>query len=284
MTQTTLQNTLYKRMPTPEDLNAMARDLHFHPVHNDQPSVLTIDEIDTFNREGYLKGFKIYSDDEISNIRQEFDGIIETVLARGDHNYSIISAHLKSRMVYDIVKDPRIVEYISDLLGEDVVCWGAHFFCKLPGDGKIVAWHQDASFWPLSPSRTVTAWLAIDDADTENARMRFVATSHHDGHLTYQKSSEGENNVLNQTVEEVSLYGTSVDVELKAGEISLHSDLLLHGSELNRSDRRRCGLTLRYCAAAVRADLDWNKEGVIVKGTDPTGHWADLPRPAVDNV
>ncbi len=284
MTQTTLQNTLYKRMPTPEDLNAMARDLHFHPVHNDQPSVLTIDEIDTFNREGYLKGFKIYSDDEISNIRQEFDGIIETVLARGDHNYSIISAHLKSRMVYDIVKDPRIVEYISDLLGEDVVCWGAHFFCKLPGDGKIVAWHQDASFWPLSPSRTVTAWLAIDDADTENACMRFVATSHHDGHLTYQKSSEGENNVLNQTVEEVSLYGTSVDVELKAGEISLHSDLLLHGSELNRSDRRRCGLTLRYCAAAVRADLDWNKEGVIVKGTDPTGHWADLPKPAVDNV
>tara|TARA_B100000809_G_scaffold214683_1_gene219594 strand:+ start:812 stop:1627 length:816 start_codon:yes stop_codon:yes gene_type:complete len=271
-------------MPTPEDLNAMARDLHFHPVHNDQPSVLTIDEIDTFNREGYLKGFKIYSDDEISNIRQEFDGIIETVLARGDHNYSIISAHLKSRMVYDIVKDPRIVEYISDLLGEDVVCWGAHFFCKLPGDGKIVAWHQDASFWPLSPSRTVTAWLAIDDADTENACMRFVATSHHDGHLTYQKSSEGENNVLNQTVEEVSLYGTSVDVELKAGEISLHSDLLLHGSELNRSDRRRCGLTLRYCAAAVRADLDWNKEGVIVKGTDPTGHWADLPKPAVDNV
>jgi non-heme Fe2+,alpha-ketoglutarate-dependent halogenase len=284
MTQTTLQNTLYKRMPTPEDLNAMARDLHFHPVHNDQPSVLTIDEIDTFNREGYLKGFKIYSDDEISNIRQGFDGIIETVLARGDHNYSIISAHLKSRMVYDIVKDPRIVEYISDLLGEDVVCWGAHFFCKLPGDGKIVAWHQDASFWPLSPSRTVTAWLAIDDADTENACMRFVATSHHDGHLTYQKSSEGENNVLNQTVEEVSRYGTSVDVELKAGEISLHSDLLLHGSELNRSDRRRCGLTLRYCAAAVRADLDWNKEGVIVKGTDPTGHWADLPRPAVDNV
>jgi len=284
MTQTTLQNTLYKRMPTPEDLNAMARDLHFHPVHNDQPSVLTIDEIDTFNREGYLKGFKIYSDDEISNIRQEFDGIIETVLARGDHNYSIISAHLKSRMVYDIVKDPRIVEYISDLLGEDVVCWGAHFFCKLPGDGKIVAWHQDASFWPLSPSRTVTAWLAIDDADTENACMRFVATSHHDGHLTYQKSSEGENNVLNQTVEEVSRYGTSVDVELKAGEISLHSDLLLHGSELNRSDRRRCGLTLRYCAAAVRADLDWNKEGVIVKGTDPTGHWADLPKPAVDNV
>ena len=284
MALTTLQDTRYKRMPTPEDLYDMTRDLHFDPIHNDHPSVLKMDEIETFNREGYLKGFNIYSEDEIRDIRQKFDEMIEIVLARGDHNYSIISAHLKSKMVYDIVKNPRMVDYVSDLLGENVVCWGAHFFCKLPGDGKIVAWHQDASFWPLSPSRTVTAWLAIDDADTGNACMRFAATSHHDGHLTYQKSAEDEHNVLNQTVEEVSRYGPPVDVVLKSGEISLHSDLLLHSSELNRSNRRRCGLTLRYCAAAVRAELDWNKEGVIVKGTDPTGHWADLPKPSMDTV
>ncbi len=77
---------------------------------------------------------------------------------------------------------------------------------------------------------------------------------------------------------------TEVDNELKAGEISLHSDLLLHGSGLNTSDRRRCGLTLRFCAASVRAELDWNREGVIVRGIDPTGHWSDQPRPEVDNV
>lgn len=284
MAQTTLQDTRFKQMPTPEDLIRMSRDLRYHPVRNNHPAVLTNAQIDTFNEQGYLKPFRIYSDEEISAIRDEFDGMIEQVMARGDHNYSIISAHLKSGMVHDIMNDPRIVAYISDLLGDDVVGWGAHFFCKLPGDGKVVNWHQDASFWPLSPSKTVTAWLAIDDADTENACMRFVAGSHHYGHLTYHMSEEAENNVLNQTVKEVEMYGTEVDIELKAGEISLHSDLLLHGSGLNSSDRRRCGLTLRFCAASVRAELNWNKEGVIVKGSDPTGHWADLPRPAVDNV
>jgi len=284
MAQTTLQDTRFKQMPTPEDLIRMSRDLRYHPVRNDHPAVLTNAQIDTFNEQGYLKPFRIYSDEEIGAIRDEFDGMIEQVMARGDHNYSIISAHLKSGMVHDIMNDPRIVAYISDLLGDDVVGWGAHFFCKLPGDGKIVNWHQDASFWPLSPSKTVTAWLAIDDADTENACMRFVAGSHHYGHLTYHMSEEAENNVLNQTVREVGMYGTEVDIELKAGEISLHSDLLLHGSGLNTSDRRRCGLTLRFCAASVRAELNWNKEGVIVKGSDPTGHWADLPRPAMDNV
>ena len=284
MAQTTLQDTRFKQMPTPEDLIRMSRDLQYHPVRNAHPGVLTNAQIETFNEQGYLKPFRIYSDEEIGAIRDEFDGMIEQVMARGDHNYSIISAHLKSGMVHDIMNEPRIVAYISDLLGDDVVGWGAHFFCKLPGDGKIVNWHQDASFWPLSPSKTVTAWLAIDDADTGNACMRFVAGSHHYGHLTYHMSEEAENNVLNQTVKEVEMFGTEVDIELKAGEISLHSDLLLHGSGLNTSDRRRCGLTLRYCAASVRAELNWNKEGVIVKGSDPTGHWADLPRPVVDNV
>ena len=284
MAQTTLQDTRFKQMPTPEDLIRMSRDLQYHPVHNERPSVLTSAQIDRFNEQGYLKPFRIYSEAEIGAIRDEFDGMIERVMARGDHNYSIISAHLKSGMVHDIINEPRIVAYISDLLGEDVVGWGAHFFCKLPGDGKIVNWHQDASFWPLSPSKTVTAWLAIDDADTGNACMRFVAGSHHYGHLTYHLSEEAENNVLNQTVKDIGMYGTEVDIELEAGEISLHSDLLLHGSGLNTSDRRRCGLTLRYCAASVRAELNWNREGVIVKGADPTGHWADLPRPAVDNV
>ena len=70
-------------------------------------------------------------------------------------------------------------------------------------------------------------------------------------------------------MENAEQFGEPVDEELKAGEISMHSDLLLHGSEANESDRRRCGLTLRYCAADVRADLGWNAKGVIVSGSRP---------------
>ncbi|HUG70178.1 MAG TPA: hypothetical protein VMM76_20685 [Pirellulaceae bacterium] len=91
-----------------------------------------------------------------------------------------------------------------------------------------------------------------------------------------------EHNVLDQTVENAEQYGTPVADELRAGEISIHSDLLLHGSEANDSDRRRCGLTLRYCSADVRAGLDWNQKGVVLCGSDPSGHWTNPKRPAVD--
>ncbi len=67
------------------------------------------------------------------------------------------------------------------------------------------------------------------------------------GHLTYKLSETDASNVLNQTVPEVEKYGSpGVRVELKAGQASVHSDLLLHGSDANTSDRRRCGLTLRF--------------------------------------
>ncbi|HUG91988.1 MAG TPA: phytanoyl-CoA dioxygenase family protein [Planctomycetaceae bacterium] len=272
----------FRIVPERDQLARIPRDLRFHPSTTADPRVLSREQIESFNRHGYLRPVRIYTADEIAGIRRYFDDLLARVLAAGGDSYSISTAHLKYGRVYDILTGPRIVAVVKDLLGENVVAWGSHFFCKLPRDGSRVAWHQDASYWPLSPSKAVTVWLAIDDADMENACMRFVSGSHHFGHLTYRESSPAEHNVLDQTIEDVERYGTPVDDVLQAGEASLHSDLLLHGSDANDSDRRRCGLTLRYCAAEVRAGLEWNAKGVIVSGCDPTGHWANPPRPQND--
>jgi ectoine hydroxylase-related dioxygenase (phytanoyl-CoA dioxygenase family) len=240
------------------------------------------DDVAAFNRDGFARPFRVYSDEEIADIRAYFDRLLARYVAEGKDSYSISSAHLRHGRVYDILTNPKIVALVKDLLGENVVGWGTHFFCKMPHDGKAVAWHQDASYWPLSPSKAVTVWLAIDDADPENANMQFIAGSHHVGHLTFRPSSPSEHNVLNQTIENAEQYGPVVDDTLQAGECSLHSDLLLHGSKANDSDRRRCGLTIRYASADVRAGMDWNQKGVIVSGSDPSGHWANPPRPDED--
>lgn len=267
-------------VPAQEDLARMERRLRFVPTVNPAPKHLTPEQIQHYNQRGYITGISVFSPDEISQIRTLFDRILDETLAAGGDSYSISTAHRKYGLAWDLLTEPRIVACVKDLLGENVIGWGCHFFCKMPGDGKVVSWHQDASYWPLSDSKTVTVWLAIDDADIENACMRFLPGTHTLGHLTYRLSEEDEANVLNQTVENIEQYGEPVCNELRAGQISLHSDLLLHGSEANRSTRRRCALTLRYCSADVRAGLDWNEKGVHVSGTDPSGHWANQPRPA----
>jgi non-haem Fe2+, alpha-ketoglutarate-dependent halogenase len=272
----------FKTIPNHEELGTVERNLQFQPSPVTDPHTLTRDEVERFNKEGYLKGIRIFGDAEMVEHRAYFDRLLEQVLAAGGNSYSISTAHLKHGRVYDLLAHPRIVACVRDLLGEDVVAWGSHYFCKMPGDGKKVHWHQDASYWPLTPSKAVTVWLAIDDADVENACMRYIPGTHHLGHLTYRMTEDSDDAVLNQQVEQVEQWGTPVDVELRAGEVSIHSDLLLHGSEANQSNRRRCGLTLRYCAADVRAGLDWNQKGVLVSGSDPSGHWANAARPATD--
>ena len=267
-------------IPTEEELAKLGRDLHFYDVDNDSPKVLTTEQVSRYNRDGYVAPVRIYSEAEIASIRSYFDDLLKRVMQAGGDSYSISSAHLKYGPVYDILTDSRIVDVVADLLGEDVIAWGSHFFCKMPHDGKAVAWHQDASYWPLSPSKAVTVWLAIDDSDVENACVQFVAGSHRSGHLTYRPSDPSEHNVLNQSIDNPEQYGSIVFDVLKAGEVSLHSDLLLHGSAANDSDRRRCGLTLRYCSADVRAGLGWNEKGVMVRGTDSMGHWLNNPRPS----
>jgi non-heme Fe2+,alpha-ketoglutarate-dependent halogenase len=269
-------------IPSTEELSKVERDLRFHPSTTERPVALTPGQITAFNLDGYLADIRIFDEEEITGIRSYFDELLARTLAAGGDSYSISTAHLRYGRVYDILTHPRIVACIKDLIGENVIAWGSHFFCKMPGDGKRVSWHQDSSYWPLTPSMAVTAWLAIDDASIENACMRYIPGSHYLGHLTYTLSENDEGNVLNQTVVEAETLGEPVNVELKAGEISIHSDLLLHGSEANQSSKRRCGLTLRYCPAIVRAGLGWNAKGVVVSGEDESGHWANPPRPQTD--
>lgn len=275
--QTTFQIT-----PDQSDLDSLPRDLRFHPSSVEAPRTLTREQVEHYNQFGFVRPVPIYSADEIAEIRTYFNDLLAKVVAAGGDSYSISSAHLKYGKVWDILTNPKIVAAVKDILGEDVVGWGSHFFCKMPGDGKAVAWHQDASYWPLSPSKAVTVWLAIDDADVENACMRFIAGSHHHGHMTFRPSNPDEHNVLNQTIDNPEQYGHTVDDCLHAGECSLHSDLLLHGSEANQSTRRRCGLTIRYAAADVTAHMGWNQKGVLVSGADRDGKWSNRPRPAAD--
>ena len=109
--------------------------------------------------------------------------------------------------------------------------------------------------------------------------MRFIPRSHLHGPIDYEVI-DAVDTVLNLEAQDPEKHGDPpVDVTLKAGQFSMHCDLLLHGSEANESDRRRSGLTLRYAAAEVKAYHDWHHKGVLVQGEDIDGNWANPPCP-----
>lgn len=262
------------------------RDLSFEPVVNSAPRRLTPEKIRFYNEHGYVMPLRAFTPAQADANRAYFDDLLRQVQrARSDLDaYAINGFHPHCAGLYDIVTNPLILDHVQDLIGPDVVCWGSHFFCKQPHDPRKVAWHQDASYWPFTPARTVTVWLAIDDTDRANSAMKFLPGTHNRGHLKWHQVSKTEA-VLNQEIENADALGEAVYDELKAGEFSLHADMLAHGSDPNASARRRCGLTIRYCPPSVRAlNQRWTTGAIVCRGTDPTGNWSNHPRPAGENV
>ena len=263
----------------------IARDLTFYAIENKHPQKLTTEQITQYNELGYVFPLDVFTPEEAAVNRAYFDALMVDAEKNGYNSYSINGWHKHCAGLYDLVVEPRILDYVQDLLGEDLICWGTHYFCKMPGDDKQVNWHQDASYWPLTPSKTVTVWLAIDDANVENGAMEVIPKSHLQGQIPFENSTVEDKNVLGQSVRDVDRFGeTPVAFEMKAGQISLHTDLLLHGSKPNMSSRRRCGLTMRFVPPDVRALKGWHGNSVICRGQDAIGHWAHHERPECDTI
>ncbi|NQZ71345.1 MAG: phytanoyl-CoA dioxygenase family protein [Lentisphaeria bacterium] len=260
------------------------KDLSFKRCENTNPKYLTLEEIQHYNEKGYISGCTGYEGDDVIRIRKYFDNLLDEFQnTYGQDAYAINGYHSICEGLYDIVMNDRILDLVEDLIGPDIIAWGTHFFCKLPGDPKNVPFHQDASYWPLTPSRTVTCWLAIDDADIENAAMMFLPATHDKGHLEWRNSKR--DSYLHQEIVDINQYGEIFHNVLKAGKFSLHADMLAHGSEPNESDRRRCGLTIRYCTPDVTQTVErWGHAAVLCRGEDPDNNWTHNERPVGEDL
>ena len=87
--------------------------------------------------------------------------------------------HLLFPWLNELIRHPRIVDAVEDVLGPDLLCWGSQFFAKNGGDPSYVSWHQDATYWGLSSPDVVTAWVAFTPSTVESGCMRVVPGTQH---------------------------------------------------------------------------------------------------------
>ena len=74
----------------------------------------------------------------------------------------------------------------------------------------------------------------------------------------------------------------TVNVELEAGQASLHHGRLPHASAPNASDERRVGFVTNYIAPAMRQVVAERDYAVLVRGEDRFGHFELVPPPEHD--
>jgi hypothetical protein len=260
------------------------RIFEFRPSRRGLSRILSEDQRDAYDTLGFVDRVGVYTRHEIDLLRPRFDRLLQATAEDGGGGYSVQNMHTTCETLYDMLMEPRILDAVEDLIGPDIVCWSTHCFCKQPGDGKAVSWHQDAPYWGLTPTRTVTVWVAIDDVDAGNGALQLIPGSHRHGAIPMRQSAPEEDNVLWLTTEGWERYGAPVVNTLAAGEMSIHADLLVHGSERNRSTRRRCALAIRYCTPEVRQTGNHRTPSVICRGSDPGSYWRHFPRPDGDRA
>ena len=171
----------------------------------------------------------------------------------------LVSAHIEgdngegvrgSARFLALARDPQIVELVSGVIGDDVVLWGCHVFCKPAGEGYETPWHQDGHYWPIRPLANCTVWVALEESTVENGCLRVIPRSQREQVLHEHLHEDREDLTLNQRMAAGSFdESQAVDLELQPGQMSLHDVYMIHGAAANRSAKRRTGVALRYMPA-----------------------------------
>jgi hypothetical protein len=258
---------------------------------------LTAIEIAEYQRDGYVIPSFTLASAKVEQLQQTLNELIRN--NPGVRPEKLVSAHIErgegkdngegvrgSAEFLRLAQDPEIVELVSGIIGDDVILWGCHVFCKPAGDGYETPWHQDGHYWPIRPLATCTVWVALEESVIENGCLRVIPGSHTNKQLHEHLLEDRQDLTLNlRTAEGAFDENAAKDIELQPGQISLHDVYMIHGANKNTSAKRRTGVALRYMpgSSVFRRDLSPSdgKTGVpvafatrpiwLLKGQDRTG-------------
>uniref|UniRef100_UPI0037E941AB L-threonyl-[L-threonyl-carrier protein] 4-chlorinase n=1 Tax=Semicossyphus pulcher TaxID=241346 RepID=UPI0037E941AB len=251
-----------------------------------------------YNQQGFLSALPVLSETELREARRAFSEL-EGEYGEEYTQYSLHNVHLQYPWVRDLTKHPQILRVLEAVLGPDVILLDSRFICKYPalkpdiqglkdeGDTKpdglpYVAWHQDMRYWGIAGGPVLSVWLALDDSVKENGALQVIPGSHCAGMLPHHQAVRPGNMLtVNQEIpEELVQAAEAVLCPLLAGQMSVHDGFLVHASDANTSQRRRCGFVIRYvptCAYPIQ-DPDRPRKfhaTELACGTDQFNHFSN---------
>lgn len=237
------------------------------------PPRLSPEQVERYRRDGYLFPIRLFADEELDPLRRHVEQLIAS-LPPGGRPEGLNMLHPDDPFLLDWLVQPRILDLVEPIVGPDIVLFASHFISKPAAKGQAVPWHQDSVYWPLSPMKVVTIWLAVDPATVANGCMRVIPGSHTWGDIGHRELADKQDYVLPLESDRSRFdERDAVDLELQPGEVSLHDAFLLHGSNPNTSAMRRCGFTMRYMPAGVKLDRAKSPDHplYLVRGEDREG-------------
>ena len=246
------------------------------------PKLLSEDQLRQFREDGYTLPFRAMSAAAALDCRRRIEAY-ETAVGHDANRTLKIKGHLAFPWLVELGRDPTVLDAVEDVIGPDILLFGASIFAKDAHDPRYVSWHQDSAYFGLSPHEEVTAWIGFTASRVETGCLRVLSKSHLGPDLHHVETRAKDNMLARgQTIEGID-ESRAVALELEAGQFSLHHERTAHSSHPNRGADRRIGFAFFYIPTHVRSTLG-RRTALLVRGEDRYGHWDPeiLPRPDLD--
>jgi ectoine hydroxylase len=226
---------------------------------------LTPEQLQQFDREGYLLFPALFSSAEMKTLTDEVPRLYaqqrpENVREKGsDAVRTNFAAHMYSNPFARLARHPRMVLPVRQLLGgEDVYMHQFKINGKMAFDGDVWQWHQDFGTWKnddLMPEpRAMNIAIFLDDVNEFNGPLMFIPGSHQLGVLDAGHDTSTTSYPLwtinNDTIRKLVERGGIVAPKGPAGSLLVFHSCLVHASGSNLSPWNRVSVYLSLCAVS----------------------------------
>ena len=220
-----------------------------------EPYKLSLDAIEQFAQDGYIKLKNVIDPQHLTFLRQRINSILIDALGAepGLAFRSDEMMWLHDELVRKFVLSKRIAQIASELLGVQAVrLYHDNALSKEPGCGRT-PWHYDYHHFPIDSRNVCTAWIPLQPIPREMGPLAFAAgikTYKLVQDLSFNKFDTSYDKQLSRIFADNNIPVDNGSFDL--GEISFHHTLSFHTAGENKTNESRMALATTYFEDGAR--------------------------------
>lgn len=257
-------------------------EITFSPCSNQSVKAFTEEQCAFYQENGFIVIKNVLSAEEVDAFVIHFQKICSgeilplagttimrdiTVNEKNERNVNKIQDWHDDEVLFNYCKHPTIVNYVSDIIGENIRSIHTMFIQK-PGvvqsETTRHPLHQDLLYFPFRPAdKIVCSWTCLEESiNRENGGLVVLPGSHKQGKMyPHGYPSWDKVNKLYYGIQMDEKFNKYYDenkvyLDMKKGDTVFFHPLLIHGSGANKAGKSRKAMSCHYASTDCSAIFD----------------------------
>lgn len=228
---------------------------------------VTQKDISLYKSQGYIKLKNVLTEKELHAFEEVLEKTVQKAQAglppmaqRDTYGKAFIQlSNLweSNNHIQEFVFSKRLAHIAQQLLDVDSIRLYHDQALYKEAGGGITPWHCDQQYWPLSSSKTITAWIPLQEVPLQMGPLEFSAGSQHILEGRDLEIGDESEKKIGKTLRLTDFEHHRSPYTL--GEVSFHSGWIFHRAGANETAKTRKVMTVIYMDGAMKLKAPENK-------------------------